>query len=97
VIPKVGDGLYDNERRKMLTIVEDTTDGVHDTLIAACDKERYLELGGEEGHRHCAGNMVEGLGALGDLSSVLYCLLIFLSFGEEISLLWCGKSYRVVL
>jgi hypothetical protein len=65
VIPKVGDGLYDNERRKMLTIVEDTTDGVHDTLIAACDKERYLELGGGEEHRHCAGNLVEGLGALG--------------------------------
>jgi len=72
VIPKVGDGLYDNERRKMLTIVEDTTDGVHDTLIAACDKERYLELGGGEGHRHCAGNLVEGLSALGELS-LPYC------------------------
>jgi len=76
VIPKVGDGLYDNERRKMLTIVEDTTDGVHDTLIAACDKERYLELGGGEGHRHCAGNLVEGLSALGRY----YVFLEFLIF-----------------
>jgi uncharacterized protein YcgI (DUF1989 family) len=61
----VGDGLYDNERRKMLTIVEDTTEGVHDTLIAACDTARYRELGGEEGHRNCANNLVEGLQALG--------------------------------
>jgi hypothetical protein len=64
IIPKVGDGLYDNERRKMLTITEDTTEGVHDTLIAACDAARYRELGGEEGHRNCADNLVEGLGAL---------------------------------
>ena len=49
----------------MLTITEDTTDGVHDTLIAACDAARYRELGGEEGHRNCADNLVEGLGALG--------------------------------
>jgi uncharacterized protein YcgI (DUF1989 family) len=61
----VGDGLYDNERRKMLTVVEDTTEGVHDTLIAACDAARYRELGGEEGHRNCANNLVEGLRALG--------------------------------
>jgi len=64
-IPRVGDGLYDNERRKMLTVVEDTTEGVHDTLIAACDAARYRELGGEEGHRNCANNLVEGLRALG--------------------------------
>ncbi|PMD57740.1 Aminomethyltransferase [Hyaloscypha bicolor E] len=65
IIPKVGDGLYDNKRRKLLEIVEDTTEGVHDTLIAACDDARYRELGGGEGHRNCADNLVEGLGALG--------------------------------
>jgi uncharacterized protein YcgI (DUF1989 family) len=48
----------------MLTILEDTC-GVHDTLIAACDRYRYLELGAEEGHRNCADNLVEGLSALG--------------------------------
>ena len=40
IIPKVGDGLYSNERVKLLTVVEDTTEGVHDTLIAACDRQR---------------------------------------------------------
>jgi uncharacterized protein YcgI (DUF1989 family) len=38
--PKVGDGLYDNERKQLLTLTEDTC-GVHDTLIAACDTWRY--------------------------------------------------------
>jgi uncharacterized protein YcgI (DUF1989 family) len=63
-IPIVRDSLYSNERKKMLTILEDTC-GVHDTLIAACDRYRYLELGAEEGHRNCADNLVEGLSALG--------------------------------
>ena len=48
----------------MLTITDDTC-GVHDTLIAACDSYRYLELGAEEGHRNCADNLVEGLSTLG--------------------------------
>jgi len=72
IMPKVGDGLYDNERRKMLTVTEDTTEGVHDTLIAACDKQRYEELGGEEGHRNCADNLVEGLGALGEFRLLFF-------------------------
>lgn len=66
-IPKVGDGLYNNKREKLLTVTEDTTEGIHDTLIAACDAERYLELAGKEGrgHRNCADNLVEGLDGLG--------------------------------
>jgi uncharacterized protein YcgI (DUF1989 family) len=64
--PQVGDTLTSNERKGMLTVVEDTTDGVHDTLIAACDKWRYLELGGEEGHRNCADNLVEALEGIGE-------------------------------
>jgi uncharacterized protein YcgI (DUF1989 family) len=78
IIPKVGDGLYDNERRKLLEIVEDTTEGVHDTLIAACDDARYKELGGGEGHRNCADNLVEGLGALGWFSLLLSLLHLLL-------------------
>ncbi|KAE9365199.1 hypothetical protein N431DRAFT_387223 [Stipitochalara longipes BDJ] len=65
IIPKVGDGLFNNERKKMLTVTEDTTEGIHDTLIAACDDARYRELGGGEGHRNCANNLVEALAALG--------------------------------
>lgn len=53
----------------MLTVTEDTTAGIHDTMIAACDTARYVELGGGEGHRNCADNLVEGLGGLGEFAS----------------------------
>ena len=33
--PKVGDGLYTNRRRKILTMAEDTSRGDHDTLMSA--------------------------------------------------------------
>ena len=53
----------------MLRITEDTTSGIHDTLMAACDRYRYAELGVEgalEGaHRSCADNLDEGLEAIG--------------------------------
>ncbi|EHL00189.1 hypothetical protein M7I_3959 [Glarea lozoyensis 74030] len=66
-IPKPGDSLYNNKRQPVLTLTEDTTSGHHDTLIAACDAERYTELAGEDGkgHRNCADNLIEGLTALG--------------------------------
>ncbi|HLM11012.1 MAG TPA: urea carboxylase-associated family protein, partial [Reyranella sp.] len=51
--PKVGDGLYTNRRRKILTMTEDTSRGDHDTLIAACDSERYILLGVKEYHDNC--------------------------------------------
>jgi uncharacterized protein YcgI (DUF1989 family) len=79
VIPKVGDGLYNNERKKMFTIVEDTTEGIHDTMIAACDRQRYEELGGGSEHRNCADNLVEGLSAIG--MSLFISKLFLLGFG----------------
>ena len=33
--------MLDEERNAILTFVEDTSPGVHDTVIAACDKFRY--------------------------------------------------------
>ena len=36
--PHVGDTLLTNRRRPILTLIEDTSGGVHDTLIAACDR-----------------------------------------------------------
>jgi uncharacterized protein YcgI (DUF1989 family) len=54
--PRKGDTLVTNRRRPMLTVVEDTTPGIHDTLIAACDAARY-EMLGAPGHDNCAGNL----------------------------------------
>jgi uncharacterized protein YcgI (DUF1989 family) len=41
VRPKIGDSFVTNHRRPILTVMEDTTPGVHDTMIAACDRYRY--------------------------------------------------------
>ena len=59
-----GDTLVSNQRRPILTIVEDTTPGVHDMLIAACDKYRYAQLGGGEGHANCTDNLAHALSVL---------------------------------
>ncbi|TFK47658.1 hypothetical protein OE88DRAFT_784452 [Heliocybe sulcata] len=65
ITPKVGDTLTSSKRRPMLTITEDTTPGVHDTLIAACDPWRYQELGVEGWHASCAENLEKALAEKG--------------------------------
>jgi uncharacterized protein YcgI (DUF1989 family) len=47
VTPRVGDAFVTNRRRPILSVLGDTTPGVHDTLIAACDRYRYAFLGVE--------------------------------------------------
>jgi uncharacterized protein len=63
LVPAVGDHLYSSRRRPMLTLVQDTSPGVHDTLIAACDPERYRQLGGTPDHPSCADNFARALAA----------------------------------
>jgi uncharacterized protein YcgI (DUF1989 family) len=65
LVPQVGDHLYSSRRRPMLTVVRDTSPGVHDTLMAACDEERYRLLGAPEGHANCADNYRRALAAVG--------------------------------
>lgn len=64
VIPAAGDVLVSNRRRPMLHFLEDTSPGVHDTLIAACDIYRYIGLGVTEYHDNCQDNMYAALAAL---------------------------------
>lgn len=59
--PAVGDALYSNRRRAILRIIEDTSPGVHDLLLSACDIGRYQLLGVEGYHRNCADNLLEAL------------------------------------
>jgi uncharacterized protein len=63
--PRVGDGLFTNRRRKILTMTEDTSRGDHDTLIAACDRERYILLGVKEYHDNCTDNLFAAMETLG--------------------------------
>ena len=65
IIPKVGDSLVTNKRRPILTLVEDTSGGIHDTLFAACDRYRYEMLGCGEYHDNCTDNLAAGLREIG--------------------------------
>ncbi|EXJ87107.1 glucose 1-dehydrogenase [Capronia epimyces CBS 606.96] len=52
-----GDQLYSTRRKPMLTVVEDTTRGVHDLMWSACDAERYRMQGVAGYHDNCTDNM----------------------------------------
>lgn len=64
VNPTVGDTLRSNRRRPMLTLVEDTSGGIHDTMIAACDRYRYEQLGHVGLHDNCTDNLAAALATL---------------------------------
>jgi len=65
IMPATGDHLYSNRRRPILTIKEDTTSGIHDTLMAACDDYRYALLGCTDYHDNCTDNLAAALYELG--------------------------------
>lgn len=63
--PQPGDALVTNRRRQILLMTEDTSPGVHDTLVAACDVQRYAQLGFEGYHDNCTDNLRMALLAIG--------------------------------
>jgi uncharacterized protein YcgI (DUF1989 family) len=65
VNPQVGDTLVTNRRRPILTLTADTSGGVHDTLLAACDRYRYELLGCSEPHDNCTDNLHAALATVG--------------------------------
>jgi uncharacterized protein YcgI (DUF1989 family) len=62
---QVGESMVTNCRRPILTLIEDTSPGIHDTLIAACDRYRYELLGCATYHDNCTDNLAAGLAELG--------------------------------
>jgi uncharacterized protein len=65
IIPGVGDTLVTNRRRPILTLSEDNSGGIHDTLFAACDRWRYELLGCAGYHDNCTDNLAAALAELG--------------------------------
>lgn len=61
----VGIVFVSTRRRPMLTLVEDSTPGAHDTLLCACNAEIYQELGVEGHHDNCEENLHLALATLG--------------------------------
>ena len=51
-----GDKLYSTRRKPLLTLIKDTTRGVHDIVWSACDIERYRMLGCAGYHDNCSDN-----------------------------------------
>ena len=62
--PIPGDFLITNQRRKILKFLEDTSPGVHDTMMAACDQYRYQQLGCTDYHDNCTDNLWEALASV---------------------------------
>jgi uncharacterized protein YcgI (DUF1989 family) len=56
LFPAVGEAFVTDRRRPILTLVDDTSPGEHDLLIAACDDARYAALGVPD-HPSCARNL----------------------------------------
>ena len=69
--PRQGDVLRSRFRRPMLEFVDDGADGVHDMMLAACDKLRYEAFGHEGPHASCAENLMVSLRRLGHEISVV--------------------------
>ncbi|HEX2439702.1 MAG TPA: urea carboxylase-associated family protein [Methylomirabilota bacterium] len=61
----LGDSFVTNRRRPILTLVEDTSNTAHDTLMAPCDAQRYGLLGVQGYHDNCRDNLHAGLRELG--------------------------------
>ena len=61
----VGDSYVSDCRRPMFTVLEDTSPGIHDTLLCACNSFIYEESGCKEYHRNCSDNLHEALAAIG--------------------------------
>ena len=65
IFPRPGHALHSNRRRPILHFVEDSSPGIHDTIMAACDTHRYDLLGCNEYHDNCTDNLAAAMAALG--------------------------------
>ncbi len=75
-----GDSLYTNKRRPIATVEKDTSPGIHDMLMAACDTQRYELLGCTEYHDNCTDNLAGCMKDLGyDVSETPSPINIFMN------------------
>jgi len=65
ISPVAGDILVSTRRRPMLCFAEDTSPGIHDTQLCACNRYLYEQLGCADYHRNCEDNLHEGLADIG--------------------------------
>jgi uncharacterized protein len=96
LFPHVGQQFVTNRRRPILTLVADTSPGVHDMLIAACDAARYRTLGVAD-HASCADNLRNALAQIGLTADVVpqpVNLFMNIPVGAEGDLRWLPALSR---
>jgi uncharacterized protein YcgI (DUF1989 family) len=71
--PRPGDVLVSNRREPLLTLLADSSPGVHDTLIACCDVHRYRQLGHDGLHDNCTDNLRMAMLAIGRRAVEIPC------------------------
>ncbi len=67
-IPAPGDVLVTSQSKPIMTFLEDSGPGVHDTTVAACSHELYeaiLGIGPNDFHDSCTNNLHVSLAAAG--------------------------------
>ena len=69
--PFAGQDFLSLSRRTLLHFVADNAGGAHDMFIAACDQERYRQLGHTGYHRSCAENLRTAMGERGHQVTVI--------------------------
>jgi uncharacterized protein YcgI (DUF1989 family) len=96
LFPLIGEQFVTTLRRPILTLVDDTSPGVHDMLIAACDPARYQALGVEE-HASCAANLHGALAQIGmSVDVVPQPVNVFMNIpvGADGELSWLAATSR---
>lgn len=91
LVPLPGQPFLTNRRRPILTLMSDMSAGAHDSLIAACDQERYRLLGHDGRHDNCTDNLHQALAQAGRRSPVVPCplnLFMNIAVGPEMALEW---------
>jgi len=65
LFPRPGEAFVTNRRRPILRFEADTSPGIHDMLLAACDPTRYRGLGVEGWHASCQENLQTAMASVG--------------------------------
>jgi uncharacterized protein YcgI (DUF1989 family) len=95
--PRPGDVMVTNQRRPILSLETDTTPGAHDTLIAACDRYRYQQLGAMGHHDSCTDNLAAALQELDLRIAVTPCpfnLFMNISIAKDGRIEFCAPISR---
>lgn len=69
IIPAPGDTYVSNQFTPMLTVIEDTSPGIHDTLMCCCSRKTYERLKYEGYHDNCNDNFHAALAGVGRQSA----------------------------